>query len=292
MLVLDGKGPVNAMTFTPDGKQLLAICYGNPLAVWSLPDGEALPSPAENTDGYLFVHPSGRVVYVTEPKLAVVPLKGKSEITYPALGKVASVTFSHDGRFALVKPNVYKGPLHGFRCDAKGILAAKPTWTVSPHRESEALGGFIGAGDQFVTVDSMTIVVRDTLTGEVKLTKKYPSYYRSSSAASPDGKWFASEGWNKLYLYNTETWGKPVRLNSGCASDAYMPLAYHPTRPILMALLGASTLVKFLNAETGELLTKFKWNIGGLRCVAFSPDGTLAAAGSVDGKIVVWDVDE
>jgi WD40 repeat protein len=59
-----------------------------------------------------------------------------------------------------------------------------------------------------------------------------------------------------------------------------------------MALLGASTLVKFFDAETGELLRKFQWKLGPLRCVAFSPDGTLAAAGSEDGKIVVWDMDE
>ena len=33
------------------------------------------------------------------------------------------------------------------------------------------------------------------------------------------------------------------------------------------------------------------WNIGRLRSIAFSPDGTLAAAGSDTGRIVVWDVE-
>ena len=35
----------------------------------------------------------------------------------------------------------------------------------------------------------------------------------------------------------------------------------------------------------------FTWDVGRLRSVAFSPDGTRAAVGSDTGKVVVWDVD-
>ena len=50
--------------------------------------------------------------------------------------------------------------------------------------------------------------------------------------------------------------------------------------------------MKFLDAGTGAVIRKFNWKLGPLVSVAFSPDGTLAAAGSAGGKIVVWDVDE
>jgi WD40 repeat protein len=37
---------------------------------------------------------------------------------------------------------------------------------------------------------------------------------------------------------------------------------------------------------------KWNWKLGPLRSVAYSPDGTLGAAGSEDGRVVVWDVDQ
>lgn len=292
MLVHDGEKPVNALTFTPDSKQLLAVCYGKPLAMWSVSDGKELPSPvpAQKANGDLFVHPSGSVVYMTEPKLTAVSLKSQLAITRPNFGAVDSIHFSRDGRFAIIQPSSPKGRLRGFRCNAKGTLAPKPDWVAKPHDEYDRLGGFIGDGEHFVTIDRGTIVTRYTATGEVRSMKRYPSYYASNLTTSPDGKWFAVGGWNKLYLYNTEIWGKPVRLNG--TTDAFTPFAFHPTRQLLMAIWGGSTLAKFIDPETGALITKFKWSIGALRCVAFSPDGTLAAVGSDSGKIVVWDVDE
>jgi hypothetical protein len=47
----------------------------------------------------------------------------------------------------------------------------------------------------------------------------------------------------------------------------------------------------FLDARTFQLMRTYDWEIGSLNNVAFSANGTLAAAGSTKGKAVVWDVD-
>ncbi len=67
-------------------------------------------------------------------------------------------------------------------------------------------------------------------------------------------------------------------------------LAFHPTGAYL-ATTSTDTTVRVYETATWAVVRTYAWDVGKLRCVAFSPDGLLAAAGSETGKIVVWDVD-
>ncbi|AWM41858.1 WD domain, G-beta repeat [Gemmata obscuriglobus] len=49
--------------------------------------------------------------------------------------------------------------------------------------------------------------------------------------------------------------------------------------------------VTLWDTEKGKRARTYDWKVGKLVSVAFSPDGALAAAGTEDGKVIVWDVD-
>jgi WD40 repeat protein len=67
-------------------------------------------------------------------------------------------------------------------------------------------------------------------------------------------------------------------------------LAFHPSGRYLAAASNDET-IKLYDTHTWGLVNTFTWQIGRMRSVAFSPDGTLAAAGSDTGRVVVWDFD-
>ena len=67
-------------------------------------------------------------------------------------------------------------------------------------------------------------------------------------------------------------------------------IAFHPSGRYLAATSNDAT-VKLYDTTTWKIIHTFTWKIGRLRSVVFSPEGTLAAAGSEMGEIMVWDVD-
>jgi len=66
--------------------------------------------------------------------------------------------------------------------------------------------------------------------------------------------------------------------------------AIHPSGR-WVGTVGRDGCVNCLSLPDLKPLKVYKWGVGKLYSVAFSPDGTLAAAGSDTGKVIVWDVD-
>jgi WD40 repeat protein len=76
----------------------------------------------------------------------------------------------------------------------------------------------------------------------------------------------------------------------------------HPGRPFVtgmavhpngaLACSRTNGTVCLWDVDNRKLLRTLDWKLGKLVSVAFAPDGSLGAAGTEDGQVVVWDVDE
>lgn len=99
-----------------------------------------------------------------------------------------------------------------------------------------------------------------------------------------------ARGRGGVSVYPNGTWDwPPIRLLDA-GRRKVTGLAFHPSGRWLAATSNDAT-VKLFDTTSWAAATTFTWDVGRMRSVAFSPDGTLAAAGSDSGKVVVWDVD-
>ena len=107
--------------------------------------------------------------------------------------------------------------------------------------------------------------------------------------ASADGRYVAGSYIQSILVWELAAPANQMRISNN-TRHAYTGIAFHPSGRYLAATSNDTT-VKLYDTETWRLAKTFTWDVGRLRSVAFSPDGTLAAVGSDTGKVVVWDVD-
>jgi WD40 repeat protein len=298
VLVLEGQSGRVSLSFAGDGAQLIAVGSVG-IEVWATPGDERLyslgpfhqlemvrtvvrPSAAASSLGpFLFV--------AAEQPLAVYSVADGEPIGSAAPGpSVREVIASRTGdRVVATEAVLWNARLFGYRCAPNGELHI--VWEERTDR-AEVPVAFFGTGERFVTTSGGRIIVRDSTTGQQVTEVADPSNPHWCTGASFDGTRFGV-GASKLYVWDVATWGKPSAIRSD-SGQPFVSFAFHPTCPLLAVIQREQTLVKFLDSVSGNVISKFQWKLGELMSVAFSPDGTLAAASSASGKIVVWDVDE
>jgi hypothetical protein len=134
------------------------------------------------------------------------------------------------------------------------------------------------------------LTLRSLATGAVTGRVPIPGRTVDQLLFSPGGEWLVARAGRSLLAWDARDLSrKPVRVtNTG--PRHFLAAAFHPSGRFLAATDNEAT-VKLYDTAGWSLSKTYSWNVGKLRSVAFSPDGTLAAAGSDTGRIVVWDVD-
>jgi WD40 repeat protein len=133
------------------------------------------------------------------------------------------------------------------------------------------------------------VVIHDCGDGRVIRTIRHPFRFIMGLAGMQDGSYAAGYCDTKVLVFDTSTDAEP-RIIHNDVRRHFTGIAFHPFGRWLAAASNDET-VKFYDTESWQVAKTFGFRIGRMRSVAFSPDGTLAAAGSDTGQVVLWDVD-
>jgi WD40 repeat protein len=115
-----------------------------------------------------------------------------------------------------------------------------------------------------------------------------PTTNVSSLSFSPDGSLLAftySDAWCVVRTSDGEGVGGLSFKHREFFAAAFVPHGRH------LALCYSDLTVRFHHVPGLRQGPSFRWNVGRIRCLRFSPDGCKAAGGGNKGIIAVWDVD-
>jgi len=255
---------VTAIAFSPDGRWVVSGSWDKTARVWEAATGaevarmtheESVGSVAFSPDGRWVVSSGGNTARVWEAATGVEVARMTHEV------RVYAMAFSPDGRWVVSAgcDKDYIDCIHGSArvWEAEtGIEVARMThegWVKSVAFSPDGRWVVSGGWDSTARVWAVE-------TGAEVARMTHEGWFKSV-AFSPDGRWVVSAGCDE-YTHtcirgSARVWDISVNLNTGTATGAEVTRITHE---------------------------------GGVRSVAFSPDGRWVVSGSWDGIARVWDV--
>lgn len=325
MLILQGPDhPVQALTFSPDATTLYIVQGHHGIRAWNVIDRTATRL---EINGRLLVkqfvfHPGGRwafsaTAHTTSPAhnmARLVDLSAGTMRPFNFLGQMrdtvaclpggSRVVTIGDATFDAESPiAVYQSRtrLYGWTMAAGGPEYA---WHRDVPRGERVL--FVAALEkQFAVAEFVRpkrapsgaewdarITVRRASDGVRVAELASPDGQMQQLLSAPDGGLLVVRFGTQLRVWTAADWNAPPVLVAGGLDPAMEPAAasFHPSGRYLLLARDDPTVIAF-DTATWAPVQRWKWDAGALLSTAVSPDGTLAAAGSARGTVVVWDLD-
>ena len=297
-------GEVVALAFSAGGDALAAAVQYQGVFLWNLQaDGQSVRldqsvtqqtralhfSPDGRSLAWLAAH--SRKVYDRDQRRTAV-----TKLAAP--GRLIGMTQTPDGG-RMVTQHIFHEPSligwSGWGVDWEQDWAI-PTVTLSVHTATVCPTGTRLAlltretrPGRFWDSNPIQLELRSAVNGIVQAKTKYLPKYHGPLLFSPDGTQLVGSDGMTLLLWGVPELGE-AKLVRNDTRKHFTSLAYHPSGRHLYATSNDAT-VHVYDTTTWERVRRFTWELGRLRSVAVSPDGTLAAAGGDKGEVVVWDVD-
>jgi WD40 repeat protein len=322
VIVLNGRrGQATWLEFTADSRRLACArgCFQNNLQqyeapggidFWNIARGKRAKTiiPKESVSGFV-LHPGGKWAYANLYALCLVNLTtGGTERLAVTFGLYFPVAVSPDGKRVVASVNAHSAePGEWIVCWEHATAGpSKLAWERKRGRREMIpyLIAFFPDGQQFACYEAYfnsrrkwarQITIRSATGGRVLQTGECDG--AESLLVSPDGTRLIVSSNGKVRTYDANDLARPpvVVLDEPDPGWWHLDMfgrfaAYHP-KGWYVALTNNTPTVRFFDPASWRVAKKFTWDAGELRSITFSPDGCLAAAGSGDGRIVVWDVD-
>jgi WD40 repeat protein len=266
--------------------------------VWELATGKLIPRQRDGLEPIISLAftPDGQHLFRSESaglcgRIIRSALAGQDEDELPSQCRNPEFTLSPNGTRLLVTSKF--GPAGSVECWAINGSKCRQSWhdTRSAMRWLSA-PAFSPDGSRCAMENTQgaEVLVRDARDGKVLRTIPHDRTEPVEQLAfSADGsKLLARPHGRIVKLFDAAT-GEPAGELVQPGRPYVTGMAVHPNGTLACSRTNGT--VCLWNVERRELIRTLDWKLGKLVSVAFSPDGTLGAAGTERGEVVVWDVD-
>ncbi len=293
-------GEVLDLTFSPDGRAIVAAVGGAGVFLWNLDSPTIAPVRLDddmmNYFGGLSFSASGRQVWWRAHD-GETAYDRDSRTTSRESRSAPMLTFSADRTRAISVVGIPDYALRGWQFKEEEWIRQ---WQISTRDLSTQSVTLAPAGDRFVMLTRFTdsaqwwkqpmrLEVRDAATSVELASGTYPYSYAAELCFHPHGEQIAGINGMTLLTWALPEGGDPRRIQNDNRKH-FTAFAYHPKGHLLFVTSNDETVHVF-DTHSLNRVTRYTWQLDKLSTVAVSPDGTLAAAGSATGDVVVWDLD-
>jgi WD40 repeat protein/energy-coupling factor transporter ATP-binding protein EcfA2 len=268
---LPGKGPVNAVAFSPDGRRI-ATSGDRTVQLWPTDGGEPriLNGHTDVVRGLAF-GPDGRLASTSVDRTVRIWDQGDPLVLTGHTAPVVGAAFIGNGLATASDDNTVR------LWDLPGDL-------IQAHSDSVYS---VATNGSLIATGSYDRTVKLWQDGRLKTVLTGPQDAVNTVQFSPDGKTlYAASADHRVHRWTIT--GQPLPALEG-HTDAVNTLAVSPDGTLIATGSTDRTIVLW-DARTGTSLATLQGHADSVESLAFSPDSRRLASGSSDFSVRIWDV--